>query len=468
MDRKQRGVKAGYRLIAISVSSAVFMQFLDSGAIGTAIPAIARALHLPPVDLNIAVISSQLATAAFIPVGTFIAERLGGRNAFVLALLTYLAGSLLCSQAPSLTFLAAARALQGIGGAVLIPVSRLLVVRSADKSELLSAMNWLLIPGIVGPLMGPAVGGFIVMHFSWRWVFLINLPVGLLSMAMVMTFVPNSRDEVQAEPDFIGMVLAGPALFALVFGLERLSHAGDGPFAAALLALGSMLVLLYLRHARRATAPVIDPTLLSVPSFRHSLVAGSLMRMAAGGTGFLFPLWLQLAMGKSPQLAGSIIMMSALTGLATRVVSVPLYRVVHPHTAATWGAVLLAGSLLLFALLRPGMPLPLFYLVMGVQGLVVSVPMMVVSTAAYLEIPAERTAQAAAFYTMFQQLTLSIGVTAGVWAVGLTEWLASTNEHDALTYSGAFVTLAFLALSAVPSAARFEPDTIGVLSERRR
>lgn len=461
-------MKAGYRLIAISVSSAVFMQFLDSGAIGTAIPAIAQALGLPPVDLNIAVISSQLATAACIPVGSWVAERLGGRNAFVLALVTYLAGSVLCSQATSLPFLAAARALQGIGGAVLIPVSRLLVVRSADKSELLSAMNWLLIPGIVGPLMGPAVGGFIVTHMSWRWVFLINLPVGLLSMAMVMAFIPNERDAARAEPDFIGMVLAGPALFALVFGLERLSHPGNGLLAALLLAAGTALVLLYLRHAGRVSAPVIDPSLLSVPSFRHSLISGSLMRMAAGGTGFLFPLWLQLAMGKSPQLAGSIIMMSALTGLATRVVSTPLYRLVHPHAAAAWGAVLLAGSLLLFAFLRADMPLWLFYLAMGVQGLIVSVPMMVVSTAAYLEIPAERTAQAAAFYTMFQQLTLSLGVTAGVWALGLTEWLAATDEHDALTYSGAFVVLALLALSAAPSAARFERDTIGVLSERRR
>lgn len=461
-------MKAGYRLIAISVSSAVFMQFLDQGAIATAIPAIARALKLPPVDLNIAVISSQLATAACIPAGTYVAERLGGRNAFVLALLTYLVGSVLCSQAPSLPLLAAARALQGVGGAVLIPVSRLLVVRSADKSELLSAMNWLLIPGIVGPLMGPAVGGFIVTHLSWHWVFLINLPVGLASMAMVLTFIPNTRDDNAAEPDFIGMVLAGPALFALVFGLERLSHPGDAPFAAALLAVGTALVVLYLRHARRVAAPVIDPSLLSVPSFRHSLISGSLMRMAAGGTGFLFPLWLQLAMGKSPQLAGSIIMMSALSGLLTRVVSTPLYRIVHPHTAAAWGAVLLAVSLLLFAFLRADMPLWLFYLVMAIQGLIVSVPMMVVSTAAYLEIPAERTAQAAAFYTMFQQLTLSLGVTAGVWAVGLTGWLASSSEHDAITYSGAFVALAMLALSAAPSAARFERDTLGALSERRR
>ena len=459
---------ASYRLIAISVSSAVFMQFLDSGAMATAIPSIARALAVPPVDLNIAVVSSQLATAACIPAGTFIAERLGGRNAFVLALLAYLSGSVLCSQAATLPELAASRALQGMGAAVLIPVSRMLVLRSTEKSELLSAMNWLMIPGIVGPLLGPAVGGFIVEHLSWRWVFLINLPVGLLSMAMVAMFVPNHRDPDPGRPDFRGMLLSGPALFMLVFGLERASHPGAALLSGALVAAGSLLIWLYLRHAKQASTPVIDPTLLAIPTFRHALFSGSLMRIAAGGTSFLFPLWLQLGMGLSPAQAGSVMMMSALSALTTRVVSVPLFRMVHPRTAAVWGAVCMMGSLLLCASLWRGLPLPVFYAAMAIQGLAVSIPLMMVSTAAYLEVPAGRTAQAAAFYTMSQQLTLSLGVTLGVWAVGLIEWSASTGQNDVGTYAGSFVLLSLFALAAAPVCARFERDAVGVLGERKR
>ncbi len=458
---------SGYRKIAISVSSAMFMQFLDATALNTAIPAIARDMQAAPVDLNVAILSYQLSMAVFVPLGSLMAERLGARNAYVLSLVLFLAGSIACALAPSLAALTTARALQGAGGAVMVPVSRMLVVRSVEKSELITALNWVTIPGILGPVMGPAIGGLIVTHASWQWIFLINIPVGLLSMAAVFAFVPDIRDKARTRPDWMGMTLAAPAIFALVFGLESAVRPDSGWLPAALLAIGGGFVLLYVRHEKTAAAPVLDFSLLAIPTFRHSLISSTYLRIAFAASSFLFPLWFQLAMGMSPAQAGAIMVMAALGGLLSRSFGIPLMRRMHPRSIAIAGPVLLAMTLLLCAGMRPDWPLPLFYLAIGLQGVALSIPLVVTSAATYVEVPAERTAQAATLYTTVQQLTLSLGVTTGVWSISLMGWISSSGERDNLTYAGSIVILAVITLLASPAAARLDRETMGRLSRRR-
>lgn len=224
-----RGVAVSYKVVALTVSIAMFMQYLDSSALNTAIPTIARDLRVPAVDLNVAILSYALSLAVLIPVGSTIAERVGQRNTFALSLLVFGAGSILCAMSTSLPALVASRALQGAGGAVMTPVSRLLVIRSSDKSQLMSAMNWLVLPGIVGPMAGPAVGGLIVQHASWHWIFLINVPMAVLGMALTFLLVPPIHDRGGNPVDFKGLVLVGPGIFCLAFGVESAANPNVAP-----------------------------------------------------------------------------------------------------------------------------------------------------------------------------------------------------------------------------------------------
>jgi EmrB/QacA subfamily drug resistance transporter len=461
--RWERQQMSGYRAIAMTVSSAVFMQFLDATALNTAIPAIARDFHTPAVNLNVAILSYQLALSALIPVGTAAADRFGGRNAFCAALLLFLCGSLLCALSRSLPELVAARAVQGLGGAVMVPVSRLLVVRSAARGELINAMNWLLIPGIVGPLLGPLVGGLIVTYSSWHWIFLINVPVAILGIVMTLVIVPNGRESAPTRFDLRGLLLVAPMISALVFGLESLVRPNAGGLGLVLLGTAAALCLLYLRHARATPFAIIDLTLLRIDSFRHSMISGTLLRVIVGATGFLLPLWFQLAMGMTPAQAGILTMMSAVGALLSRVIAKPLLQQVHPRTVAISCAALLVGALLLTASLHVGLPRPVFWIVLGLQSLLVATALMVISAVAYVDIEPQRAAAAAGFYSTVQQLTLPLGVTAAVWTIAAMRWIDHSTAFESRTYSGSLILLSVLALFAVLAARRLDDRSTGAL-----
>jgi EmrB/QacA subfamily drug resistance transporter len=459
---------AGYRTIALTVSTAVFMQFLDATALNTALPAIARDLHVPAVSLNVAILSYQLAMAALIPVGSVAADRFGPRNAFCGALFVFLLGSLLCAASRSLPALVAARALQGCGGAVMMPVSRQLVVRSAARHELVSAMNWLLVPGIVGPLLGPVVGGLIVTYGSWHWIFLINVPVALIGIALAFWLVPDSDVCVPKPIDFKGVALIAVTIICLVFGLEGVARPQASVFAWAPLAIGLLLGWAYVRHAATNPDAVLDLSLLEVGSFRHSMIVGTMLRTIVGATGFLMPLWFQLAMGMSAAQAGTLMVMGALAALFSRFLGGPLMKRTHPRQIALLGTAALVVALLLTACLRPALPLALFYVILFVQGLMVSVPLMMISAAAYVDIPPERIGGATGLYTTVQQVTLSLGVTAGVWTIAAMRWLAHTTPSEGRTYEGGFIMLAGLALLALLGARKFDADSLAALRPQAR
>jgi EmrB/QacA subfamily drug resistance transporter len=461
-------VAKGYRVVALTVSTALFMQFLDSTALNVAIPAMARDLHVPAIDLNIAILAYQLSMTVLIPVGSVLVERVGQRNAFAIALLVFMVGSILCAISTSLPALVASRALQGAGGAVMTPVSRLLVVRSADKSELLNAMNWLLLPGIVGPMMGPVIGGQLVTYSSWHWIFLINVPVALLGIVMTLIIVPDVRDSAKGNVDIKGIMLVGPAIFALVFGLESAAHPGAAWKALCLLVAAAVLFWLFIRHVRTAASPVLDLTLLSVASFRHSIVSGSIYRTLAMANGFIMPLWLQLGMGMSAAKAGAILVVSSIGTIASRLAGVHITRMIHPRTVAIGGAVLLVFALLATSRLETDWPLPVFYSLLGFQAIVLSLSMMVVSASAYVDIEAERVAQAAGLFTTIQQVTMSLGVTLGVWLISGMRLFYGTSEHDSRIYSASLVILALIAVAGVNSTRKLDVHSTGMLQGDRK
>ena len=458
---------AGYRTIALTVSSAVFMQFLDATALNTALPAMGRDLHVPAVSLNVAILAYQLALAAFIPVGNIAADRMGARNAFAASLLVFLAGSLLCAGSESLPQLIAARAFQGLGGAVMMPVSRQLVVRSAHSHELVSAMNWLLIPGIVGPLMGPVIGGLMVTYASWHWIFLINIPVGLLGIGLTLALVPNDAERGTGHIDVKGVLLIAAAVSSLVFGLSLVAHPHAGMEAGILIVTGALFALVYIRHAAGNPSAAVDLSLLKISSFRHSMVAGSMLRTIVGAIGFLVPLWFQLAMGMSAAQSGMLTVASAGGALCCRFLASPVMRRIHPRSIAIGGTVCAVPVLLLLSALNPGIPRPVFLGVLFIQGLATAFPLMIISAVAYVDIPAERLGAATGFYTTIQQLTMSLGVTAGVWAVGAMHWFAGDTPSDSLTYRGGFIMLAVFAAMSIYAAGQISHGSLSALRKQR-
>jgi EmrB/QacA subfamily drug resistance transporter len=468
MTGEQAKRHAGYRVIALTVSTSIFVQFLDATALNTALPAIARDLHVPAIDLNLILLAYQLALACCIPAAAFVSSRLGARNTFTAALGVFMLGSLLCALSNSLPELVAARVVQGIGGAAMAPVGRLLVVRSAEKSELISAMNWLTIPGVIGPMLGPGVGGLIVTYSSWHWIFLVNIPVALVGMAMTMTLVPNDRADKGVRLDTGGLLLLGPAMCGLVLGLEGASGTLFGSMTAALLSGSLLFFALYVRHARTVAEPVIDLSLLAIPSFRHSMISGTMLRTIAAAASFMLPLWFQLAMGLSAARTGALMMLFPVGLIASRALGGLLFRWNGPRGVMIIGIGLLAIALLLCSALDPKLPPVLFGGALFLVGLGFSVPMLVIGAVGYVDIPPERMGAATAFYTTVQQLSQSLGVALGVWTISVMLMLTHSTAQESAGYVGSQLMFSALTVVALLSALKLDDESTAVLDPRNR
>ncbi len=269
-------------LVPLIVACALFMENLDATVLSTALPAISRDLHQSPIQLKLALTSYLLTLAVFIPASGWVADRFGTRIIFRLAILIFALGSALCGFADSIGTLVVARAFQGIGGAMMVPVGRLVILRTIPRSELVGALAWLTMPALLGPVLGPPVGGFITTYFHWRWIFWINLPIAALGMVLSTLFIPNVRETV-SRFDYLGFVLSGIGLAGLVSASAALDASAIPPWiVACLFALGSISVVLYVFHARRTEAPILDLRLLKFPTFRAGIVGGSLFRIGVG------------------------------------------------------------------------------------------------------------------------------------------------------------------------------------------
>ncbi len=280
--------------IPLIVATALFMANLDATVLATSLPEIAKDLGLNPIHLKLALTSYLLALAVFIPASGWIADRYGPKTVFRAAMAVFALGSVACGFAQGLGSLVAARVLQGIGGAMMMPVGRLIVLRTVPREEMIGAMAWLTIPALLGPVMGPLLGGFISTYFDWRWIFWINIPVAAMGMYLVTRFIPDVRDGNPDSFDMKGFLLVGPGLSmfltgATLLGLDFVS----GETVAALLAIGAILLALYIPHALKASAPLIDIRLLAVPTFLAGVFGGFLFRIGIGAAPFLLPLLLQ-------------------------------------------------------------------------------------------------------------------------------------------------------------------------------
>jgi EmrB/QacA subfamily drug resistance transporter len=283
---------------ALIIATALFMENMDGTVLATSLPAIAGDLHEDPIVLKLALTSYMLTLAVFIPASGWVADKLGARTVFCSAIVVFTLGSVLCGVSSTLAELIGARVFQGLGGAMMVPVGRLVLLRSVPKSEMVDSLAYLTVPALIGPVVGPPLGGFITTYFHWRWIFWINVPIGLLGIALTLRFIANVREQDVGRFDVKGFFLSGGGLLSLVFGLTVIGRSiVPAGVVVGLVAIGALLLALYVAHARRTADPILDLNLLKLPTFVAGVVGGFLFRLGIGAIPFLMPLLLQIGFG---------------------------------------------------------------------------------------------------------------------------------------------------------------------------
>jgi len=447
------------RLTALIVACALFMQNLDGTVVATALPAMARAFGADPLHMNVALTSYLLSLAVFIPASGWLADRYGTRTVFRAAIAVFTVGSVLCGQSHSLWELVAARVVQGIGGAMMVPVGRLVLLRSVAKSELVAAMAWLTVPALIGPVVGPPIGGFLVTYADWRWIFDINVPIGVLGFVLVTRYVDDVRAPVPGRLDAVGLLLSGVALAGLMFGFETIGRGVvPAPLAGGLILLGAASGALYMRHARRRPDPLLDLSLLRIPTFAVSAWAGSMFRIGIGAIPFLLPLMLQLGFGLSAAESGLITLASALGAIVMKPATTWSLRLFGFRTVLVWNAALSAVLLGACAWFRPAWPMAGLYAVLVAGGFLRSLQFTAYNTIAYADIPRPRMSAATSLYATLQQLSLTLGITVGAAALQASTLLSGRTQPGLPDFSAGFLVVAAVALLAAPMALHLRRD----------
>lgn len=407
------GVWAG-RVVPIAVASALFMEFIDSTALSTALPTLARAFHSDPVHLKLALTSYLLALAVFAPASGWVADRFGARRVFLTAMGVFLLGSALCGVSHSLLQLVGARIVQGIGGAMMTPVGRVIVVNSAPRDRFVSAMSWFTMPALVGPLVGPPLSGFVLAVADWPWIFYINVPVGVIGMLAVRRFVPDIRETSPGRFDGRGFLLSAIAITGIIFVAETAGVGLASPWLVLIAGLiGAAALVGFVRHALRTEKPVLNLRLLSYRTYRASLTGGTLVRLGIGATPLLMPLLLQVGLGWSPVQAGAVTIAQTVGALACKPAAPGLIRRFGFRTVllASVGAACILTAVP--GAFRAATPIWFMIAALGIGGFVRSMQFTSANTIAYADIPRDQVSQASTLSTVVQQVGMSIGVSFG-------------------------------------------------------
>ncbi len=437
------------RFTSIAIASALFMEFIDSTALSTALPTLARAFHTDPLHLKLALTSYILALAVFAPASGWVADRFGAKRVFMGAMAVFLVGSMLCGASRSLEQLVACRLLQGLGGAMMTPVARLIIVGSTPRAELVSAMAWFTMPALIGPLLGPPLAGVLLAVADWPWIFYVNLPVCLAGLAAVARLVPDDRPPHPGPFDARGFAYAAVAISALVgasetFGVDIVPRWAQVLAIAVALAAGAA----YVRHARRPARPVLDLSLFRIPTFRASLAGGTVVRLGIGAGPLLLPLLLQVALGWTPLKAGLVSIWQSFGALSAKPAAPAILR------RFGFRSVLLAtvlGSAVVTALpgsFRASTPAALIIALLVVAGFVRSNQFTATNAVAYADVPPERVSAASTLATVTQQVGLSLGISFGGTILHLTK--GSGGPLTPQNFTAPYLAIGAVTLFALP------------------
>lgn len=448
----ETGLSMQTRLIAWVVAVTFFMENLDATVIATALPTMAAAFGVTPVDLNMGITAYILAVAVFIPLSSWIADRLGTWRVFAGAIVVFTLASLLCGLSQSLEMFVAARVLQGIGGALMVPVGRLAVLRNTDKKDLVKMIAVITWPGLVAPILGPWVGGLIVTHAAWPWIFYINVPLGALALLAALWLIPEGHGENVRKFDGKGFVLLAGACTGLLWGLEWLgSPDGNALLSGSGLVLaGALLAVWAVHHCRHHTNPLLPLGTLSITTFRASILGGSFFRLAISALPFLLPLLFQVGFGLSPVDAGLLVLAVFAGNLAMKPFTTSIMQRYGFRNVLLVNGVIGVISIVACAFFTAQTPFALVAAVLFAGGLSRSMQFTCYNSVGFADIPKERMSEASALFSLFFQLSMGLGVTAAALLLR-TSMFVQGHEAQAQVadFRVAFLGVALLGLAGL-------------------
>lgn len=421
------------RRVALIVAAAFFMETLDGTIVTTALPAIAQSFGESTLAMTASVTAYLVAMAVFVPSAGWASDRFDARNLFAAAVAVFTVASLLCGVSPTFWTLIASRLLQGAAAAFMSPVGRLIVLRETPKHQIIDAIGWIVWPALIGPVVGPPLGGFITTYASWRWIFLINIPLGIAGVLLVLKFVPQRRRTVPAKFDARGFVLTGAALAMLIHGLSLIAQGGaSSPLGGALVAFGLCCGYVAVRHALTRDAPMLDLGAARIPTFALTTVtAGFVARIAISMTPFLLPLMFQIGFGESAFASGLMLLVYMGGNLAMKSVTTPVLRRFGFRDVVRVNGILCAASLAACGFLSPGLATPVICAVLFVAGMTRSMHFTSMATLAFADVDAAHRPGATTLAAMAQQVAGAIGVAVAALALGLFQALRGA-QHLAL------------------------------------
>jgi EmrB/QacA subfamily drug resistance transporter len=445
------------------VAATFFMEYLDTTVIATALPQMAASFKVGPNEVSLGMTAYMLALAVFIPVSGWVADRFGSRSVFATAIVVFTLASILCGLSQSVGQFTAARILQGIGGAMMVPVGRLIVVRNTEKSQLMQAISTITWPAIAAPVLGPPIGGLITTYASWRWIFLLNVPFGIAALIAVMAIAPNEHGTDRKPLDVTGFLLSGAALTATLYGTELASQQ-DANVTAALLFIAAGIALAFLawHHAARRKHPLIDYSTLKVPTFSVTVMGGAVTRIGLDAVPYLLPLLFQIGFGMSAFKSGLLLFAAAISNLGMKALTNRIFRRFGFRTVSIVNVTLASLVVMACGLLSPSLPLAVVLAVVFCYGMVRSLQFATLSTLAYADIPPQQMSAANTLWSAASQMTLGMGIAFGAVSLRVAAWLNGeqvAGAHFTLAdFRVAFIFAGVLTLSSVMGYLRLTRD----------
>ncbi|WP_312132382.1 MFS transporter [Leclercia sp.] len=461
---------SGISPAALLVAGAFFMEFLDGTVIATALPDMAKSFGVQAVDLNLGISAYLITLAVLIPASGWIADRFGARKVFTLALAIFTLASVLCGLATSVDQFIAMRVLQGMGGALMVPVGRLAVLRTTPKHLLITAIATLTGPALVAPIIGPPLGGFITSYANWRWIFFINVPLGLIAIVLALRIIPDIYEETRRPFDTPGFIATSVAMVSLVYAMEMMgAQEVNTGVTLALLATGMVTMIYALRHFRRTEWPMIRLDALQVPTFRVTMFGGSLFRASISAVPFLLPLLFQVGFGMDAFHSGLLVLAVFVGNLTIKPATTPLLRGLGFKKLLLINGALNVLALLACAFLTPQTPVWVIMLVLYLGGVFRSIQFTAISTLAFADVPSPQMSYANTLFSTATQLAVGLGITLGAIGIRIgelcSEWLGMASLPG-ISFRLAFVAIALVCLVGMVDTLRLVKDAGSAVSRK--
>lgn len=466
-NRESRGLSPA----ALLVAGAFFMEFLDGTVIATALPDMAKSFGVRAVDLNIGISAYLITLAVLIPASGWIADRFGARKVFTLALAIFTLASVLCGFSTSAGQFVAMRILQGMGGALMVPVGRLAVLRTTPKHQLITAIATLTWPALVAPIIGPPLGGFITRYADWRWIFFINVPLGLAAIALALRLIPDIHEDGRRPFDLPGFLSTAVAMVSLVYAMESMGMPqARGAVTFTLLAIGAVSLLFTLRHFRRAKWPMIRLDAMQVPTFHVTMLGGSLFRASISAVPFLLPLMFQVGFGIDAFHSGLLVLAVFVGNLTIKPATTLLIRRLGFKKLLLINGALNVLDLLVCALITPTTPIWVIMLILYFGGVFRSIQFTAVSTLAFADVPSAQMSYANTLFSTATQLAAGLGITLGAIGIRIGEKISEACHLSALpgiSFRLAFVVIALVCLAGIIDTFRLTKSAGSVVSNKQ-